>query len=179
MEYWDVYDASRTKTGKTVRRAVDGLAPGEYHLSVHVVVINPQGELLIQRRADNKADWPGIWDIAAAAGNALAGESSGEAARRELFEELGLKIDLAGCAPRMSITLDNCFGDWYVVTARPELKNLRLQPDEVMDIRWATKETVLQMIDDGRMVDYYPGLIELLLADGHTGAMRSWRGRYR
>ncbi len=179
MELWDVYTADRAPTGRCVRRGVDALRPGEYHISVHIVLINSLGQLFVQRRATEKKDWPGVWDIAAAAGSALAGETSTQAARRELFEELGLELDFAATAPRMTVTLENCFGDWYVVHADVPVEQLRLQPGEVMDARWADVDEVMTMLNDGRLVDYHPGFIELLTQlDGRAGAMRSWRGRW-
>ena len=89
MELWDIYDIDRQKTGKLCRR-VDGkaLADQDYHLVVHICLFNPQGQLLIQRRQLDKAGYPGLWDVTAA-GSALAGETSAQAAARELFEEMG------------------------------------------------------------------------------------------
>ncbi len=180
MELWDVYTADRQPTGRTVRRGVDALGAGEYHISVHVVLTDGAGRLLIQRRALEKKDWPGIWDIAAAAGSVLAGETSSQAAERELFEELGLQIDLSGIPPRMTLSLDGCFGDWYILRADAALESLRFQPDEVMDARWAEPQEVLAMIEEGRMVDYHPGFVAMLTQlDGSRGAMRSWRGRWQ
>lgn len=176
MELWDVYTADRTPTGRTVRRGLDALAPGEYHLSVHVVLINSRGQLLIQRRAMEKKGWPGVWDITAAAGSVLAGETSRQAAQRELFEELGLQMSVTG-APRMTTTMDNCFGDWFVLHTDVDTQSLHLQPGEVMDARWTYPDEISAMLADGRMVDYHPGFVAMLTQlDGRTGAMRSLRG---
>ena len=43
-EIWDVYDKERNLTGQTHRRG-DPLAPGEYHLVVHICIFNSQGKL--------------------------------------------------------------------------------------------------------------------------------------
>ena len=93
MELWDIYDIDRQKTGKLCRR-VDGkaLADQDYHLVVHICLFNPHGQLLIQRRQLDKAGYPGLWDVTAA-GSALAGETSAQAAARELFEEMGIRHD--------------------------------------------------------------------------------------
>ena len=182
MELWDVYTADRRPTGRTVRRGVDALGPGEYHISVHVVLLDSHGRILLQRRSMDKKDWPGIWDIAAAAGNVLAGEDSSAAAQRELMEELGLSLPVAGTAPRMTLTLDEagCFGDWYVLHCDAPIAAMRFQPGEVMDACWADPRQALEMIADGRMVDYHPGFVSMLTdLDGGRGAMRSWRGRWQ
>jgi 16S rRNA (adenine1518-N6/adenine1519-N6)-dimethyltransferase len=63
-----------------------------------VFVVNPAGELLLQRRAEAKDYYPGYWD-ASVGGQVIAGESYEEAAVRELEEELGCrggKVRLVG-----------------------------------------------------------------------------------
>jgi hypothetical protein len=54
---------------------------GDYHRAVHVWIFaeNTQ-ELLVQRRADFKDSWPGLWDISSA-GHISAGDSSLVSAR--------------------------------------------------------------------------------------------------
>ncbi|MGD9701887.1 MAG: NUDIX hydrolase [Acidimicrobiia bacterium] len=59
------------------------------HRAVYVLVTDSAGRLLIHRRSDAKDVWPGRWDLAAG-GVVGVGESYGEAARRELAEELGI-----------------------------------------------------------------------------------------
>lgn len=59
-------------------------------LSVKVLIINEQSELLMLRRSD-KTSHPHDWDYAG--GGVDAGESPDDAARREVFEETGLVID--------------------------------------------------------------------------------------
>jgi 8-oxo-dGTP pyrophosphatase MutT (NUDIX family) len=59
------------------------------HRAVFVVVASSAGQVLVQRRSDAKDLWPGWWDIGAG-GVVAAGEDYDVAARRELFEELGI-----------------------------------------------------------------------------------------
>ena len=177
MEYWDVYDADRRLTGRRIRRG-EKLEKGEYHLSVHVLIRRGDGKLLLQRRAADKADWPGVWDISAA-GSALAGEGSREAAARELREELGIELFFSEAAPRLMLSLKDCFGDWYLMETEMALP-IVLQREEVADAGWFTREELEEMLADGRMVDYNPGLFSLLLDnEPGMGAMRSWRGRWK
>ena len=65
IEYWDIYDENRNKTGRIYRRG-DEMQSGDYHLVIHVCIFNSKNELLIQRRHPDKIGWPGIWDISAA-----------------------------------------------------------------------------------------------------------------
>ncbi|PPD72659.1 hypothetical protein GOBAR_DD30432 [Gossypium barbadense] len=61
---------------------------GDYHKAVHVwIFAESTQELLLQKRADCKDSWPGLWDISSA-GHISAGDSSLITAQRELQEEL-------------------------------------------------------------------------------------------
>jgi 8-oxo-dGTP pyrophosphatase MutT (NUDIX family) len=60
------------------------------HRAVFIAVVHPvDGRLLIHQRSERKDLWPGWWDIAVG-GVVTAGEGYGVAARRELFEEIGI-----------------------------------------------------------------------------------------
>ncbi len=151
-ELWDVYTSERQFTGKTHRRG-DVLPTGEYHIAVHVCILNSKNELLIQRRQPFKHGWPNMWDLSAS-GSVLAGETSSEAAEREAYEELGVKLDLFGTRPYFTVNFGNGFGDFFIVRQDIELNELRLQEEEVRDAKWVSKEEVLKMQDEGTMIPY-------------------------
>lgn len=89
MELWDVLDENGNKTGRTVERG-QPMAQNEYHLVVHVWVVNSKGEFLISKRSPDKS-FPNMWE--SAGGSAIAGEDSLTAAIRETREELGIVLD--------------------------------------------------------------------------------------
>jgi isopentenyldiphosphate isomerase len=60
------------------------------HRSVHVLVTNSVEKIFLQKRAMHKDCEPGMWDTSAA-GHVDVGEQNLDAAKRELWEELGLK----------------------------------------------------------------------------------------
>ena len=86
MELWDVYDADRNPTGRTAVRG-EKLGPDDYHLVVHVCIFGSDGRMLIQQRQSCKKSYPDYWDISCG-GCAISGESSQQAAQRELFRVL-------------------------------------------------------------------------------------------
>ncbi|KAB2072768.1 hypothetical protein ES319_A07G039100v1 [Gossypium barbadense] len=79
VEYLDVL----TKIGKKIGKKIGGSKPrgdvhrdGDYHKAVHVWIFTESTqELLLQKRADCKDSWPGLWDISSA-GHISAGDSS-------------------------------------------------------------------------------------------------------
>ncbi len=62
---------------------------GLRHRCVYLAVCTSAGEIVVHRRADWKDVWPSRWDLAFG-GVVAAGESWGDAARRELAEETGI-----------------------------------------------------------------------------------------
>ena len=85
-ELWDVYDAAGRKTGRVQRRG-DPLGPGDFHLCIHVWIVNARGEYLLTQRAPGKS-MAGLWECTG--GSALLGEDSLTAALREVREETGV-----------------------------------------------------------------------------------------
>ena len=92
MEFWDLYDIDRRATGEMHPRG-ERMPEGRYHLVVHVVIFNTQGEMLILQRQPFKEGWPNMWEVTVG-GSAIAGDTSRTAAQREVLEEIGLRIDL-------------------------------------------------------------------------------------
>ncbi len=160
MELLDLYTADREKTGKTMVRG-EPTPDGCYRLVVHVCIFDREGRMLIQQRQPFKRGWSGLWDISVG-GCAVAGDSSRTAAERETLEELGLSVDLSEVRPSLTIHWEKGFDDYYLLTMPVDTEQLKLQPEEVQTVRWATLEVVLRMIDDGRFIPYEKSLIELL-----------------
>lgn len=153
LEFWDVYTADRERTGRLHRRG-DRMKDGELHLVVHVCIFNSKNQLLIQRRQPFKKGWPNMWDLTVG-GSALAGDSSWQAAQREVMEELGLKLDLSGKRPNFTVNFSDGFDDYYIIRQDVDLERLSLQKEEVRCVRWADREDALQLQKEGLMVPYW------------------------
>ncbi len=87
---------------------------GLWHKTVHVWVMNSQGNLLLQKRAMTKETFPGCWDISCA-GHIDAGETPLHAAIRELEEELGFIVDEKELAFLFSVIQKFSFGNPPVI----------------------------------------------------------------
>ena len=160
MELWDLYTQDRQPTGLTMVRGSEH-PQGYYRLVVHVCIFNSKGQMLIQQRQPFKEGWPNMWDVSVG-GSVVAGESSREAAEREVAEELGLRISLEGVRPAITISFKEGFDDNYVVVRDVKDEEITLQPEEVQAYKWADEAEILQMIEDGLFIPYHRGKIELL-----------------
>lgn len=159
MELWDVYDEYRRPTNKTVRRDVDTLGTGEYHLVVHICVFSSDGKLLLQRRAQGHGKFGGLWDVTAA-GSAVAGETSKQAAERELKEEMGLVLPLGRAS--FTVNFEKGFDDIFLTRRDVALSSLVFQKEEVCDAKWATAEEVFAMRAEGLFIPYRIGFLQML-----------------
>ena len=167
MEYLDIYDENRKWLGYSRPRGASYM-PGEYHLIVHVCLMNERGEMLIQQRSDSVAKWPGMWDLTIG-GHVLAGETPEQAAERKVQEELGLQIILSE-AGTVEMTIQNRLDTIFVVPvkcvreydgdAEHLLKKIVPQEEEVKAVRWASIEEIRSMIVAGRFLGYPMDIIE-------------------
>jgi isopentenyldiphosphate isomerase len=160
MEQWDIYDVHRIKTGKVVSRG-DKLDSDEFHMVIHVAIINSDNQLLIQQRQPFKKGWPNLWDITVG-GTVEAGETSQQAVQRELFEELGYAYDFTNSRPHFTINFQRGFDDYYILKAEVDLAELTLQESEVQAVKWATKEEIIQMIRRKEFIPYHISIINLI-----------------
>jgi len=92
-DWIDVYDQNGRRIGRARRSEVHG-NPALIHRTVHVVVADSAGRMLLQKRPLHKDTQPGRWDTAVG-GHLDPGEDWETAAHREMNEELGAPEDLA------------------------------------------------------------------------------------
>ena len=139
---------------------------GDYHLVVHVWLMNEKGEFLLTKRAPNKG-FPGMWECTG--GSALAGDDSLTAAIREAKEETGLTLNEEcgkcllnhGCA-------DN-FCDIWVFRQNFDLRDVVLQPGETVDAKVVDRNEIYRMYESGELVpfDYLDKLFEAIEKEGN------------
>ena len=152
IEKWDILDEYGHRTGRTTLRGGAKLKPGEYHLVVHIWIIADNGNFLLQRRSDNKKLMPGEW--AATGGAAISGEDSFTAAKRELFEELGIPIEDGNFMKLCRFKRRNSLLDVWVVTFNSNIAELKLQKNEVAEVKWVTASELGSMIENGQFHNY-------------------------
>ena len=158
MEYWDIYDSNKQKTGRTMKRNDWILKDGEYHLTVLGVIMRPDGRFLITQRVMTKAWAPGWWEVSG--GAAMAGEESEEAVMREIKEETGLDVKGAKGGYMFSYHRenpgegDNYFVDIYRYEMDFDESDLKLQEAETLGYKFATPEEIKALADEGIFLHY-------------------------
>ncbi len=143
MERWDLLDAEGQPLGRTMARG-DRLQAGQYHLVVHVWIVDSQRRLLIQKRAPDLKLMPDTWAVTG--GSAVAGEDSVTAAARELGEELGIRKSPEDFRLLGRLRRRNSLCDLWMTRSDVEASSLRLQKEEVADARWVTREELMDMV---------------------------------
>jgi len=142
MEYLDILNEQGEFLGKTKDR--DQVhRDGDWHRTVHVWVINGREELLIQKRSAEKESYPGYWDISSA-GHVAAGDSSVNSAIREVYEELGLFVDVSELTYLFTINnkvslnqglfLDNEISDVFLLRRDFDLKEISFSDKEISEV---------------------------------------------
>jgi 8-oxo-dGTP pyrophosphatase MutT (NUDIX family) len=158
MEYWDIYDANKQRTGRTMKRNDWCLKDGEYHLTVLGVIARPDGRFLITKRVMTKEWAPGWWEVSG--GAVMAGEDPDDAVRREIFEETGL--DVSGADGGYLFTYhrenpgkgDNYFVDVYRFVMDFTEEDVHAQEAETDGFMLAAKEEIRALGEQGIFLHY-------------------------
>lgn len=131
-EMFDVVDENNQVVQQLPRGEVH--SRGLRHRAVHIFVINPRGDIYLQRRSHLKDVAPLKWD-SSAAGHLNVGESYADAAVRELHEELGIRVEnttLSAVIPAGEGT-DNEFVELRIAHHPGPVK---VQPEEIHSGTW-------------------------------------------
>ncbi len=161
MEYIDVLDKNGNKTGE-IKEKKEVYNDGDYHKTVHVWIINDNNEILVQKRAPKKETFAGLWAISVA-GHVRSGETSLDALKRELREELGQKVTDEEAKFLFTINrqqefedhLLNVIDDVYLVKLNLDVENTKLQFKELTDIKYVYYE-YLERIFKNKDPEYVP-----------------------
>ena len=155
-ELWDVYTIDRKKNGKICARGEqENLLKDEFHLWVMVWIKNPKtGKYLVSQRSADKDTDPLKWETVA--GHSIAGDTSLDAALREVFEEVGITLEREKAtvlATKVALTYDGFRHNWirdsyyFETTEEPDLQ--RATTNEVIQTRWLTVAEIRKMYDHG------------------------------
>ncbi|MDD3175425.1 MAG: NUDIX domain-containing protein [Candidatus Nanoarchaeia archaeon] len=122
---------------------------GLLHREAYIYLINSNNEVLLQRRNDNN-----LWDHSAA-GHFSEKESYVEGAKRELFEELGIDVELNDLKEivyekRESIKPNKKnlrFVKIYLLRKKVLVKDMILDPNEVKEVKYFNKDDLKKLLE--------------------------------
>lgn len=141
-EFIDILTADGKTTGKTALKS-EAHKNGWFHATVHIWLFTSDEKVLLQKRALTKKVFPGLWDISVA-GHIAAGESILSAAKREVFEEIGLELDekdLLKIGTRIHQVehkngiIDNEHHHVFIAELKVPVDELKIQKEEVDAIK--------------------------------------------
>lgn len=115
-------------------------------------LINQRGEILMAKRAAHLSTDAGVWGPSVS-GKVDVGETFNEAVRREANEELGLtNDDIHPVFLHKEIFADHSdgkireFGLFYALVSNSITKNLKLEANEVSEIKWFKQSELQQLV---------------------------------
>ena len=169
QEMIDIYDSNKQLTGETMAREGAFLHEGQYMLYVLALIEDARGRFLITQRSLDKHWAAGWWEVTG--GGVRAGETSAQAVRREVPEEVGLKV--AGEAPAPiygyeNVDLergDNYFVDIYHLRLDFDESDVRLVDGEAVAFRLASWDEIAGLADQGIFL-HFERLCQALEAEG-------------
>ena len=158
MEIWDIYNNNRIKTGRMHVRG-EKMRKGDCIVIVMVLIFDSKGRMLLQQRPSHMTWGPGKWTMTAG-GAVKAGETSTQAASRELFEELGIRMDFTSKRPNFAMTNESAFMDYFIIHADIDPDALAVPNEEVADVKWASKDEMLDMVYRDECMPYRKSFVE-------------------
>ena len=158
MEELDVLDENGNKTGiKKLRKLVH--RDGDWHKTAFIFVVNDKGEIILQKRSQEKENDPNKW-TASASGHLSAGDTDTEGAMRELSEEIGIKINenelnyLITVREQCDMPEKNMkirhISNIYVVFKNTKAEDLKLQKEEVSEVKYVYYKDFEKMLTENK-----------------------------
>ena len=147
------------------------MGAGSLHRAFSVFIFNAAGEMLLQRRAEDKYHFPGKWTNACC-GHPVRNETTCDAAERRLGEEMGLQVPLREVFSFIYRAEDAQTGlvehelDHVLLGETDEQP--RINTAEVAEWRWISSARLQQELgnDPHRYTPWFPLAIEKLFAQG-------------
>ena len=147
-EYWDIYDDNRVFQNRTIRRG-ETFNDGEYYVCCEVWFQNSKGEMLITQRHPNKKAG-GLWEFLG--GGVLAGETTMQAAVREVKEEINITITVNELSLLHVYRQKNYFMDIYLVKKDIDVQNIVFNESETINAKWVSKDELQVMNENQEIV---------------------------
>lgn len=154
MELRDLYDENKKLTGETIYKGQD-VPKGRYYITVVVFIQNDKKEFLLQKRVKKK---DGKW--ATTGGHPVSGETSKQGIITEIKEELGINVVEENVILFKTIKTEDDYVDIYYLKEDVDINRIKIQKEEVEDVKWATIEEIQKMIQEGKFSNSHKEFFE-------------------
>ena len=142
QEILDLYDNNFNRLNKTIIRRVDEIPNGTNIMQSYILIKNEDKYLLEQTTERNNYKW------AIPGGHVLTGETTEVTLKRELEEELGIRDIKYKKVDTIKFPYNNYIFNVFYSNTIVDINLLKLQPDEVIKVKWYTKEEILELIEN-------------------------------
>lgn len=161
----EIIDIYNQKTGEKIGQTIsksEAHQKGIWHSSIHILILNEdKNKILLQKRCPAKKLYPNMWDISVG-GHISTKEEPLTSAKRELEEELGLNPNNYNFKFLKKIKeefinngIDSKeFVFIYLIESNIDIKEIKLQDEEVSEARWFTKEELFKLISNQEIINH-------------------------
>ena len=153
MEKRDLYDENKILTGETIYKGQE-VPKGRYYITVVVFIQNDKNEFLIQKRVAKK---DGKW--ATTGGHPVSGETSKQGIITEIKEELGINVIENNIILFKTLKTEDDFVDIYYLKENINIDKIKIQEDELEDVKWASKQEIEKLIENGQFSESHTEFI--------------------
>lgn len=145
MEYLNIYDNKGTLCGTMSREACHKKNAKFLHKHVHIWILNDTNAVLFQLRSHNKKHHPNKWEVCG--GHETASETGIQTCKKEVFEELGVKLDEKEIHLLKSMIIGNAITEIYTTKINSPTTDFTLQESEVDECFWLPLKDVESFIN--------------------------------
>ena len=114
-------------------------------------IIEKDGKYLLVQETQEKCQ--GKWNIPA--GGVDDGENVIDAAKREVFEETGCKVEITGILEIINKNLEDIDVIIFIFDTKLIEENIQIDGVEISDVKWFSYEEILNMKNDLRAGGYF------------------------
>lgn len=153
MKYVDIVDENNNMIGEKVE-LTEVFKTGLWHREVSVFVINENGEILIQKRANTKKRKPNMWTVCS--GIVESEEDVIAAAMRKLHNELVMQstiydlelIEIGIESNKLENEKNNNFRYIYWIKTDRKIEDYPINPEEIAKLKYISIEELGKIIEE-------------------------------
>lgn len=132
----------------SIERQIAHRGKKQSHRSIFIIIFNEKGELLLQKRSNNKDTFPGFWTVSVS-GHVAYGQSYDQAAKREMREEVNLDLILKRIE-KIYIEEEKEFAFIYKASCSSQIF-INFDRDEIEKMTWVSFKKLDHFIKDNQL----------------------------